>query len=330
MTRPRQSGSASRARRSLFVLLVPLVVIFVLAAGTLALGPVEVAARAQAPRRLVAIGDLHADLANARRAFRLAGAIDDRDTWIGGPLVVVQMGDLIGRGREDRAVLEFVLELQTKAKAAGGMLHILLGNHEVFAARPDHRWVDPAAFAAFDGLPGLNLRDPRVMALPAAERARFAALMPGSVFGKKLATFPAVLRIGDTVFAHGGVLPMWARYGIDRINRETAEWLAGHSEEPRPTLGLDDGSADDGVMWSRHFAAASESVACALADESLTLLGARRMVVAHTVLRTITSRCNERIWAVDVGISRYYGGELQVLEIVDDKQLRVLPAPPPP
>lgn len=281
-------------------------------------------ATVQAPKRLVAIGDLHADLSNARRAFRLAGAIDERDAWIGGPLVIVQMGDLIGRGKEDRAVLEFVLALQTKAREAGGIVHVLLGNHEVFAARPDHRWVAPEAFAAFEQVPGLNLRHRSVIALPDAERPRFAALMPGGVYSKRIAAFPAVLRIGDIVFAHGGVLPHWARYGIDRINRDTAEWLAGRGAEPPSTLGLDDGSADDGVMWSRHFSAAPESLACQLADESLGHLRAARMVVAHTVLKAITSRCDDRIWAIDVGISSYYGGEVQVLEISEGRNFRVI------
>jgi hypothetical protein len=283
------------------------------------------AARAQASQsqRLVAIGDLHADLEAARRAFRLAGATDARDTWIGGNLTVVQMGDLVGRGKDDRAVLEFVLGLQDKAKAAGGTLHVLLGNHEVFAARPDHRWVDPEAFAAFGSIPGLSLRDPRVAPLPAAERARFAALMPGGHYAKRLAALPAILRIGDTIFAHGGVLPQWARYGIDRINSEVAAWLAGSTDEPPSTLGLDDGSADDGVMWSRHFAVDWTNL-CAVLNESLSILKARRMVVAHTVQQKITPRCQERAWAIDVGISRYYGGDLQVLEILNDREFRIL------
>jgi hypothetical protein len=273
--------------------------------------------------RLVAIGDLHADIDAARRAFRLAGATDERDAWIGGNLTVVQMGDLVGRGKDDRAVLEFVLDLQDKAKAAGGTLHVLLGNHEVFAARPDHRWVDPDAFAAFRAVPGLNLKHPRIAALPATERARAAAMMPGGVYSKRLAALPAVLRIGDTVFAHGGVLPQWARYGIDRINGEVSAWLAGKTDEPPATLGLDDGSADDGVMWSRHFAVDWTNV-CAVLDESLSILKARRMVVAHTVQPKITARCQERAWAIDVGISRYYGGDLQVLEILNDREFRIL------
>jgi hypothetical protein len=281
-------------------------------------------AQQAAPPRLVAIGDLHADLDQARRAFQLAGAIDQRDAWTGGPLVIVQMGDIIGRGPEDLEVLDFVLDLQARAAAAGGAVHVLLGNHEVFAARPDHRWVDPRAFAAFAGLPGLNLRHPAVRMLPAIEQARFAAMMPGGPYARRLAAFPAVLRIGDTVFAHGGVLPMWARYGIDRINADVRAWLAGQAGEPMATQGLDDGSDDDGVMWSRHLSAAPEELACALADESLRLLKAQRMIVAHTVQKQIVSRCDRRVWAIDVGISRYYGGDLQVLEIVGGQDVRII------
>jgi hypothetical protein len=33
---------------------------------------------------------------------------------------------------------------------------------------------------------------------------------------------------------------------------------------------------------------------------------------------------DERVWAVDVGMSRAYGGPIQLLEIVDDRTLRVL------
>jgi hypothetical protein len=296
----------------------------VLAGASRPMGAGRIAQTAQAPRRLVAIGDLHADIEAARRAFRLAGATNERDAWIGGPLVVVQMGDLIGRGKDDREVLDFVIDLQARAKAAGGTLHVLVGNHEVFAARPDHRWVDPDAFAAFASVPGLNLRHPRLIDVPAGERARAAALMPGGVYAQKLAAFPAVLRIGNTIFAHAGVLPLWADYGIDRINADVREWLAGRTQEPKATQGLDDGSLDDGVMWSRHFAAAPEEVACALLKESLSTLRARRMVVAHTVRREILSRCDEQVWAIDVGISRYYGGELQVLEILNDQQTRVI------
>jgi len=46
--------------------------------------PLSVRISRPAPERLVAIGDLHGDLEHARRALRLAGAIDARDHWAGG------------------------------------------------------------------------------------------------------------------------------------------------------------------------------------------------------------------------------------------------------
>jgi hypothetical protein len=48
------------------------------------------------------------------------------------------------------------------------------------------------------------------------------------------------------------------------------------------------------------------------------------MIVGHTVHRQgITSYCDDRIWAIDVGLAAYYGGPMEVLEIRGD-QVRVL------
>lgn len=275
-------------------------------------------------QRIVAIGDLHGDIDAARSAFRMAGAIDTDDNWIGGDLVIVQLGDLIGRSYQDREVLEFVLALRDKAAATGGELHALIGNHEVFGARLELRWVSDEAFAAFQDMPGLNLEHPRLSALLENQRARGAALMPGGHFSKRLAEFPAVLRIGDTIFAHGGVTPHWARYGVDQINDEVSRWFAGEDDEPISTRGMDPGNFDDSVMMSRHFSADVDAAACTMLEEALGILDAKRMVVGHSVHDSITSYCDKRVWVVDVGMSRHYGGTMQVLEIVNDDDVSVI------
>ena len=41
--------------------------------------------------RIVAIGDLHGDMDKARRAFRVAGLIDEQDRWAGGTTTAVQV-----------------------------------------------------------------------------------------------------------------------------------------------------------------------------------------------------------------------------------------------
>ncbi|MCK5324979.1 MAG: metallophosphoesterase [Woeseiaceae bacterium] len=275
-------------------------------------------------QRVVVIGDIHADIGAAREAFRIAGGTDENSNWIGGDLIIVQLGDFIGRSYEDREVIEFILAVRKGAETAGGKVHVLIGNHEVFGARSELRWVPDSAYAAFDGIPGLDLDNPLIAHLPVSRRARSAALMPGGLFARQLAEFPAVLRLGDTIFVHGGVTPHWAAYGIARINEEVSQWFAGESDQPLSARGMDPGHFDDSVMMSRHFSEDVDEDDCAMLEESLRILGAKRMIVGHSVQKSITARCDEKVWAVDVGMSRYYGGNLQVLDIIDDEKISII------
>jgi hypothetical protein len=288
---------------------------------TLTMGWSSSGAQSAPHGRVVAIGDIHADIDALRRALRTAGAVNARDEWIGGTLTVVQLGDLIGRSDDEKEVLDYFFDLQRRARKAGGTVHALIGNHEVFGGRLDNQAVGPNPFPAWEQLASLKRDDPRLRHLPPRERARGAALMPGGPYARQIAELPVVLKLGETVFVHGGVVPRWARYGVDRINREVRDWLRGERGEPDSALGVDDG---DRVMWTRQFSANVTPEDCDVLAESLKILGARRMIVAHTVHEEITARCSDRVWAVDVGMSRAYGGRVAVLEIVDDSKLRVL------
>ena len=287
-------------------------------AGGLADGPSAVG---PAQRRVVAIGDLHSDIGSARKAFRLAGATDETDAWIGGDLNVVQLGDMIGRSDDERQVLDFLFDVRQKAELGGGKVHLLVGNHEVMGGRVDNQAVGLNPFPGYDDLLGLNLTDPRLQILPEYQRKRGAALMAGGIYARRFAQLPTVLQLGKTVFVHGGVVPGWAEYGLARINAEVSHWLLGETPEPSSSLGVDDG---DRVMWTRQFSSSVDAGDCAVLDQSLAILGAKRMIVAHTVQATITGYCNDKVWAVDVGMSRYYGGPIEVLEILDDERLTVL------
>jgi len=276
------------------------------------------------PQRIVVIGDIHADIGAARAAFQLAGAANNKNEWIGGNLIVVQLGDIIGRSYEDREVLDYVLGMRKMAASAGGQVHVLIGNHEVFGARLRVDYVAAEAYSAFEGIRGLDLEDPRLSHLPAYQRARGAALIAGGFYAKQLSEFPAVLRLGSTIYVHGGVTPHWAKYGVDRINEEYRQWFAGGIGEPASAIGVDAGNADDIVIMSRHFSEDVSDEDCSMLAESLEILGAKRMIVAHSVQDSITARCENRAWAIDTGMSRYYGGKLQVLEIVDDEEISII------
>jgi hypothetical protein len=287
----------------------------------------DAAAPASAPaRRIVAIGDLHGDLAATRAALRLAGAIGgappgsaggggeaaatpqsitERDRWIGGALIVVQVGDQLDRGDDEPEILDLLDRLAEEARAAGGAVIVLNGNHELMQADADFRYVTREGFEDFGGA-----------------EARTAAFRPGGALARRLARRPIYAIVDGNVFAHGGILPEHVRYGLPRLDTETRAWLAG--EGPRPAAAMDD---PESPVWTRRYGL--DPADCAAAAEALRALGARRHVVGHTTQeRGANSTCDGTVWRIDVGLARHYMGPIQVLEIAGDS-VKVLSAPRP-
>ena len=285
-----------------------------LALGILIL-PVSAAAT-----RIVAMGDLHGDLGATRQALQLAGAIDETDHWIGGDLILVQTGDQLDRGDDDQAILELLDRLQDEAEAAGGMVHILNGNHELMNTRLDFRYVTEGGFVDFQDAVVITEEDSLLLSFEPSQRARVAAFRPGGPFAKLLAERPVVLVIDDNVFVHGGLLPMHLDYGIDRMNREVRDWLLGKGEPPEFI------HTSKSPTWTRNYSDEADTKDCLQLEEVLERLGAARMVVGHTVQEDgITPVCEGRVWCIDSGIPEYYGNRVEVLEI-DGDQVRVLRA----
>ncbi len=282
--------------------------------------------RFPAPERLVAIGDLHGDLSATKMAFRLAGAIGPDDRWIGGKLVVVQTGDQLDRGDDEREILEFLERLTEEAKKAGGALHVLNGNHETMNVLGDFRYVTPRGFRAFDDV---TPKSPLANRYPGEYQARAAAFLPQGRYATFLAERDVIAVVGDTVFVHGGVRPPHVDHGIGRLNAETRAFMRGELAQP-PRLVVD----PEGPVWTRVYGEGPlDPTACAVLARALEKLNVKRMVVGHTVQKEgASSACDERVWRIDVGLSRYYGdGPIQVLEIKRDAagvdHVRVLSAP---
>jgi len=269
------------------------------------------------PKRLVAIGDLHGDLGGTRAALRAAGAIDDRDRWIGGQLVVVQTGDVLDRGDDEQAILDLIARLEREAQAAGGAVIMLLGNHELMNAAADFGYVTPGGMRDFDDAPGV---DPgKYPQVPAAVRGRVAAFAPGGAYARRLAQHDVVAIVGDTVFSHAGVIGDWVTQ-VDEVNRSARCWLdgqAGGIEDTPPVL-----TSDRSPVWTR--ALGRPDADCEAARAALAALGARRMVVGHTVQAGVNAACDGAVWRIDVGLAKLYGGPIQVLELAPGAPPKVL------
>ena len=268
-----------------------------------------------APPRIVAIGDLHGDLDATKRVLRLAGATDAKGAWIGGKLVVVQTGDEIDRGDDDRAILDLFESLKADAAKAGGEVVAMLGNHEVMNASFDFRYVTPGAYTTFaDVKPKNDGVAAALDHLTPPSRGRAAAFAPGGAYATMLAKRPVIYGSGDTVFVHGGVLPKHVTYGIDRINADAHAYLLGEKSDPPRLL-----TSEDGPLWTRMYSAAPGREECAMLKDALAALGVKRMVMGHTVQRNgINPACDGKAWRIDVGMSKIYEGPIQALQIEGD------------
>lgn len=275
----------------------------------------------QAPSRIVAIGDIHGDLDALRQALTLAGAINAQDDWVGGSLIVVLTGDYLDRGDDDRAICDLLEALALKAREANGRLVALNGNHEIMNAMGDMRYVTPAAFETFrEFAPPTELISPRVDT-PAYAYGRLYAYAPGGPYAQKLAANGVVEVLGGTVFVHGALAPSVVEYGVERLNNETRAWLRGDAPEPPAML-----TAQEGPIWSSAFSDEQVETSCKALQATLQALGAARMAVGHRNIPDstgINADCDGRIWRIDVGLSKHYGGPLELLEIEGD-HVRVL------
>lgn len=193
--------------------------------------------------RIVALGDVSGALGPLERVLEGAGLVDGGRRWTGGATHLVFIGDLIDRGDEDREVLDLVRRLQGEAEAAGGRVHVLLGNHEAMNITRDLRYVSEASFAAFvdEEQPGDRQRawrrqrfrkTPTGVGLRAFEQryppgyfGRIRAFGAEGEYGSWLLGQPAVIKIDGYLFVHGGITEETAALGLEGINREVRQGL---------------------------------------------------------------------------------------------------------
>ncbi|MCA9569560.1 MAG: metallophosphoesterase [Myxococcales bacterium] len=268
--------------------------------------PVEVVD--PAGRRVVAVGDLHGDREASVATLRLAGLIDEQERWIGGETVFVQTGDVTDRGPDSKGVMDLVRSLVEPARAAGGEVVLLNGNHEVMNLQGDWRYVSEGDLADFG-----------------SREARKAAFAEGGEYGRWLTQLPVVAKVGSTVFAHGGITDTFAELGVDGLNALARQhYLDTPGPLGHPIHG------DAGPTWYRGYAQDSEATACPILERALATLGATRMVVGHTAQRTGEPlvRCGGRFTVIDIGISAAYGYHPGAWELLGDDARMLLSTGP--
>lgn len=96
---------------------------------------------------LYIVGDPHGCCRKLVGLLESAGLLDADQAWAGGESRLFFLGDYMDRGPDGIGVVDLVMRLQGEARAAGGQVEALLGNHDVMllAARRFGNFLPPGA-----------------------------------------------------------------------------------------------------------------------------------------------------------------------------------------
>lgn len=259
-----------------------------------------------------ALGDVHGDLESAVSTLLEHGVVDAAGRWAAGDATLVQLGDMLDGlvrtgvpfrapdglagtvGGGDVAVLQFFAFLREQARAVGGDVLCVIGNHEVMTL------VGMFQYAARSDIPG-----------------RLRAFSPGGDGHRLVTTMcrPLVFRNG-VLYCHAGLTPSAsaAMFGdppsvgptdIERVAGQYCDrvYSGGGAEglAADPAVGL---GPDSLTSTRAYMNPGDDGAAC---TSMLDRLGVDRMVIGHNVQeRRVSVHYRGRVVLADVGLSRAF------------------------
>jgi hypothetical protein len=267
---------------------------------------------------LFVVADTHGEfeiLVDMLRAHRVVNA---KLGWSFGRGRLVVLGDVFDRGANQLEILWLLYELEAQARKAGGGVHMLLGNHELMVMRGDLRYMHPKyakTTAAFGVQSYSQLFD------------------TGSVLGQWLRTRPAMLKVNDMLFLHGGVSSALVarKLTLVEINEGVRTALNDRPPfSPAERARVEFLVGADGPLWYRgYFPERGNAATATLADidASLAYFGVRCILVGHTIVPTITRLYDGKVIAVQVYPGHDDAGHehFEALRIRNGKLMRALP-----
>jgi hypothetical protein len=238
------------------------------------------------PGKMFILSDIEGNFSGFRKLLLAGSVIDSSFNWTFGAGHLVLIGDFVDRGKQVNEVLWLIYSLEEKAKAAGGYVHYILGNHEIMNLSGDLRYVQPK-----------YLKAASLIKVP------FTRLYgEASELGRWLRTKNVVEKIGDILFTHGGISATVNHLNIpvQSINELSRPYYADSTytyKDPR----TDSLFSEKGPFWYRGYYTDSSGRIPSIIDTTLSIYQVKHIATGHTIIAdTISRRFSGHLFNTDV------------------------------
>lgn len=249
---------------------------------------------------LAIISDIHGEYFKYLALLKGQGIIDSSNRWNFGKGHLVILGDCFDRGDKVTELLWHIFGLEKQAEKAGGMVHYILGNHEVMILGDDLRYLNDK-YRRVEEITGMKYQE-----LYSSE----------SLLGKWLRHKPIVISINNLLLVHGGISTEVIRkkLHVEEINHLFYQMQVLREVESDHDLdNLMFLNEDKGPIWYRGYfedPAFSELSA----DSVLNYFGKDHIIVGHTISNGFQSMFGNKILGIDAGISNNLPGAMLIIK----------------
>jgi hypothetical protein len=256
-------------------------------------------------KKLLALSDIEGNFAAFRKLLQTNGVIDENFNWTFGDGDLVLVGDFFDRGQQVTEVLWLIYYLEDKAKASGGYVHFVLGNHEIMNLSGDLRYLEQK-----------YLDNARLL-----QQDYVSLYDKNSELGRWLRTKNIIEKIGNILFVHGGVSGYINRINtsVPDINTLARPYYSDSLykyDDPRSDIIF----SDFGPFWYRGYYANNPEIPLQL-DSTLSQFNVAHIVTGHTIVAdTISVWYKGKLLNTDV---HHAERKSEALLIEDDKFYRV-------
>ncbi|OQP58193.1 hypothetical protein A3860_07665 [Niastella vici] len=226
------------------------------------------------PSKLFVLSDIEGNFDSFRKLLQANKIIDDNYNWTFGTGHLAFNGDMFDRGEQVTECLWLIYSLEEKAKAAGGYVHFILGNHEIMNLNGDTRYNQEKYKLNVSLLKKDDLNE---------------LWGQQSELGKWLRSKNIMEKIGNNLVVHGGISPElnYLPLTISQLNElarryYTRDNIARKSTDPNLQLLYD---YEKSPFWYRgYYGNNKKSPNTRQIDSSLHRFEVTHIITGHTIV----------------------------------------------